>query len=566
MMLRYISAVFLLFSLSLHAQQMAEDSLYVRTFLEAMMERTKGNDEAAFDSLLHCVSIDSTRAEVHFFLAPYYYKRGERGKALKSYVRAAELDSTCVDYVEALSSAYYDALQYDKAIAAAEQLLKLDSQREDVLNVLIKMYDRAGRFSDCISCLDRLEQLEGKSEQMALAKSYYLSEMGDTVASMRELHNLCVDYPGELKYKCTYASSLLTIGQADSALAVYREVMAEDPQNVDAAMFMREYYKKQNMEQQADSVAMQLLLGKKVDWDAKAAVLRDIILCNERKGGDTRKVLDVFHLLLQQPQQDANMAYLCALYMDKKKMSHDSIGMVLHKVVQIEPDNFAARMHLLAYAWERNDMDSVVVLCNEARKYDPTQMPFYYYQGMAYYRQDREEDALATLQKGLEYVNETNDSALVADCYMIMGDLLYKTGDSNAAFAAYDSCLHWNPAEVGCLNNYAYFLSLENKRLDQAEQMSHTAVMAEPRNATYLDTYAWVLFKRGRYDEAKEFIDRALQNDSVPGEDILEHAGDIYALNGNIDQAVEYWKKAAETAPEFNVVLRKKIKKKKYIK
>ena len=96
--------------------------------------------------------------------------------------------------------------------------------------------------------------------------------------------------------------------------------------------------------------------------------------------------------------------------------------------------------------------------------------------------------------------------------------------------------------------------------------MSHTAVMAEPRNATYLDTYAWVLFKRGRYDEAKEFIDRALQNDSVPGEDILEHAGDIYALNGNIDQAVEYWKKAAETAPEFNVVLRKKIKKKKYIK
>ena len=58
--------------------------------------------------------------------------------------------------------------------------------------------------------------------------------------------------------------------------------------------------------------------------------------------------------------------------------------MVLPKQLQIDPYNFAARMHLLAYAWERNDMDSVVVLCNEARKYDPTQMPFYYYQGMAY--------------------------------------------------------------------------------------------------------------------------------------------------------------------------------------
>lgn len=566
MILRYIAAVLLFFTLPLQAQERVKDSLYVHTFLEAMMERVKGNDEAAFDSLVHCVAIDSARAEAHFFLGPYYYKRGERGKALKSYVRAVELDSTCVDYIETLSSAYYDALQYDNAIATAERLLQLDSQREDVLNVLIKMYDRAGRFSDCVRCLNRLEELEGKSEQIVVAKSYYYSEMGDTVASLRELHNLCTDYPGEMKYKCTYASSLLAIGQADSALAVYQEVMAEDPQNVDAAMFMREYYKELGMEQQADSVAMQLLMGKKVEWDAKAAVLRDIILCNERKGGGTRKVLDVFDQVLQQPQQDANMAYLCALYMDKNNMSHDSIGMMLHKVIQIEPDNFAARMHLLAYAWERDDMDSVVVLCSEARKYDPAQLPFYYYQGMAYYRRDREQDALATFRKGIEYVAEANDSSLVADFYMIMGDLLYKTGDSNAAFASYDSCLQWNSAEVGCLNNYAYFLSLENKRLDEAEQMSHTAVIAEPRNATYLDTYAWVLFKLRRYDEAKEYIDRALQNDSVPGEDILEHAGDIYAMVGDMTRALEYWQKAAETAPDFNVVLRKKIKKKKYIK
>lgn len=565
-MLRYIGAVLLLFSLPLQAQDKARDSLYVHTFLEAMMEQVKDNDEAAFDSLQRCVAIDSTRAEAHFFLGPHYYRRGERGKALKSYIRAAELDSTCVDYIETLSSAYYDALQYDNAIAMAERLLQLDNQREDVLNVLVKMYDRAGRFSDCIRCLNRIEELEGKSEQIAASKSYYYFEMGDTLASLHALQQLCADYPGELKYKCTYAASLLGHGQADSAMAVYREVMEEDPQNVDAAMFMREYYKSQGMEQQADSVAMQLLMGKKVEWDAKAAVLRDIILCSERKEGGKQKVLDVFDQVLQQPQQDANMAYLCAMYMERNNMGHDSIGVVLDKAIQIEPDNYVARMHLLAYAWERNDMDSVIVLCNEARQYNPSQMPFYYYQGMAYYRQDREQEALDTFRKGIEYVDEANDSALVADFYMIMGDLLYKTGDSNAAFAAYDSCLQWNSAEVGCLNNYAYFLSLENTRLDKAEQMSRTAIMAEPRNATYLDTYAWVLFKLGRYGEAKEFIDRALQNDSVAGEDILEHAGDIYAMNGDITRAMEYWQKAAETAPDFNVTLRKKIKKRKYVK
>jgi len=153
----------------------------------------------------------------------------------------------------------------------------------------------------------------------------------------------------------------------------------------------------------------------------------------------------------------------------------------------------------------------------------------------------------------------------VASFFEVMGDLLHQKGMTREAFAAYDSCLQWKPDDIGCLNNYAYYLSLENTQLARAEQMSLRTIKAEPKNSTYLDTYAWILFMKRRYSEARIYIDQALQNDSVPGAVILEHAGDIYALCGDMERAVELWQQALDNDPD-NKMLRRKLKRKKYIK
>ena len=79
------------------------------------------------------------------------------------------------------------------------------------------------------------------------------------------------------------------------------------------------------------------------------------------------------------------------------------------------------------------------------------------------------------------------------------------------AYAAYDSSLVYNPDNIGTLNNYAYFLSVERKDLDKAEEMSYRTVKAEPDNETYLDTYAWILFEKGRYTEARIYIEQTLR-------------------------------------------------------
>ena len=122
-----------------------------------------------------------------------------------------------------------------------------------------------------------------------------------------------------------------------------------------------------------------------------------------------------------------------------------------------------------------------------------------------------------------------------------------------------------NPQNLGVLNNYSYYLSNENKDLDKAERMSGITVKAEPTNATFLDTYGWVLFKQGAYTMAKIYIENAVKySESEPSAEVLEHYGDILFKTDETEKALEQWKKAKELGSESKT-LDKKIKTKKYV-
>jgi tetratricopeptide (TPR) repeat protein len=233
-------------------------------------------------------------------------------------------------------------------------------------------------------------------------------------------------------------------------------------------------------------------------------------------------------------------------------------------VLRIAPDNAAARLQLVSYAWDRKDQDEVIALCQEARQYNPEEMAFYYYQGMAYYQKDNHDKALEAFQNGIGVINEDSNPAIVSDFYAVMGDLLHQKGLAREAFEAYDSCLQWKEDNIMCLNNYAYYLSELGEQLNKAEQMSYKTVKAEPKSPTYLDTYAWILFMQKRYAEAKIYIEQALQNDSDSSAVITEHAGDIYIQNKDVDRAVELWQQALAKDPKNKILIRK-IKQRKYL-
>lgn len=538
---------------------------YDRFFIDAMLQRQKGNNDAAFDLLKHCVHIRPEAPEAYFFLAQYYMSLKQNDKAIECFKKAADLEPDNTTYLETLAKAYVTNDNDSLAIGTLEKIVEKETGRIDILEMLVQLYQKRADYDNTIKTLDRLETLEGKNERLTYAKSEIYSLTGDKKAAINEMKKLADQYPNDLNYRGMYGDALLMNGQEKEAFDIYTGILKAEPDNYRAQLSMRAYYKQKDMAADADSMTMQLLLNKNTGDDARVYIMRQEIAESENGGGDSTKILRLFDRMMAQPQASTDIAILYATYMSLKKMPQEKIEAVLEKVLAQTPDNAAARLQLVAYAWQRDDLDRVIELCKAARQYNPDEMAFYYYEGMAHFRKDDNDSALNAFQNGISVIGEHSDPDIVSDFYAVMGDLLYEKGRAAEAYAAYDSCLQWKDDNIGCLNNYAYYLSVNGDSLDKAEKMSYRTVKAEPKNATYLDTYAWILFMQGRYAEAKIYIDQAVQNDSDSSAVILEHAGDIHAKAGDIDGAVELWARAAAKDPA-NKLLARKIRQRKYIK
>ena len=534
-------------------------------FLDAMIERQKGNLDAAFDLLCHCIEINPEASEAYFFIAQYYTKLRDQDKALEYFKKAADLEAMNATYQETLVQAYAVKSNFAEAASVIEQLYDRHRDREDLLEKLYQLYVRQDDYDNAIRILDKLETMEGKSERLTYAKCEMYNQQGNKVAALAEVKSLADRFPNDMTYLGLYADQLRKNGEDQQALDIYQHILQEEPENTLALYSLMSHYKSINDSVMADSLTRRLLFSKNTDSEDRVRFMRQIIIESERQSSDSSQVLGLFRDLLAQEKIDVEVAMLYTTYMSLKQMPNDSITPVLQKILTAEPDNAAARLQLVAYAWDANEMDTIINLCQAARQYNPDEMAFYYYQGMAYYKKDEQDNALNAFRNGISVINEESDPAIVSDFYAVMGDLLQQKGLTREAFAAYDSCLQHKPDNIGCLNNYAYYLSVMGQELEKAEHMSYKTIKAEPQNPTYLDTYAWILFMQHRYSEAKIYIDQTLQNDTDTSAVILEHAGDIYCCNKEIERALEFWKEALSKSPDNKLLIRK-IKLKKYIK
>ncbi len=550
------------------AQDADRNRRYDAFFLDAICQREKGNNDAVFDLLRHCVDIDSTRSEAYYYLAQYYSALKQKDTVLSYLKKSVELEPENATYLETLANAYLNQRKYKDAIDVLERLCEKNHDRDDVLALLIQLYEQENDYDNAIRTLGKLETIEGKSERLSYAKSDLYTKKGYKKAAIAEMKTLADQYPNDNNYRCLYANTLYINGQKKKAVAIYDKVLKEEPDNRNAQMALVAYYNDQKDSANVNRMIERVLFNKNASTSDRVALMRQVIGESEEAGGDSTRVLQLFHRLINMPQADSDMALFCASYMNMKKMPNDSIRQVLEKVLEMSPDHAAARLQLVSYAWQAEDRDRVIELCKAARQYNPDEMAFYYYQGIAYYQKDDLDNALNAFQNGIGVITSDSDPSIVSDFYAVMGDILHQKGMAKEAFEAYDSCLVWKEDNIGCLNNYAYYLSEQGIRLDDAEKMSYRTIKAEPKNATYLDTYAWILFMQKRYDEAKTYIDQTLENDSTPSATLFEHAGDIYYHVGDKEKALEYWQEALELSDESEgrqQILTRKIKLKKYL-
>lgn len=535
-------------------------------FHDAMLQRQKGHHDAAFDLLTRCRELKPDASEVYFFLAQYFGEMKQQDSARWCFRRAYELEPDNMTYMETLAQACIERDDYAAATEVVEKMYATDKSRQELLEMLYRLYMQQQDFDKAIEMLERMEAIDGRSERLSLTKSQLYLRMDQTEKALGEVEKLSSEHPNDVGYQVVYANSLLAADRNDEAYDVLTRILTEEPDNARAQAALRTYYQNEGDSLALDSITERILLNPTAPTEIKIYQLRDLIAESEQTlGGDSTKVLTLMDLMVAQKDVDPDIAELRAAYMDLKKLPRDTIAAAFRKVLDLAPDRASSRLHLVQMAWEDDDNASIISLCQTAREYNPEEMAFYYYQGMAYYRENDVDNALETFRNGINVISEDSSPLIVSDFYAIMGDLLFQKNREREAFEAYDSCLQWKPDNVGCLNNYAYYLSLQGNRLDEAEQMSYKTIKAEPKNATYLDTYAWILFMQQRYEEARIYIDQAIENDSTGNSVVTEHAGDIHFMAGDTEGALDLWQKALIDDPS-NKILARKIKRKKYIK
>lgn len=533
-------------------------------FLEAMRLKEKKDYASAFGLLQHCLDIHPNAASALYEVSQYYMFLRQVPQGQEALEKAVANAPDNYWYSQGLASLYQQQNELDKAVTLLEQMVVRFPAKQDPLFNLLDLYGRQEKYDKVISTLNRLEKRMGKNEQLSMEKFRIYLQMKDDKKAFQEIESLVQEYPMDMRYQVILGDVYLQNGKKQEAYDVYQKVLAAEPDNPMAIFSMASYYKQTGQEELYQQQLDTLLLNKKVTPDTKVGVMRQMIVENEQADKDSTQIIALFDRIMKQEQDDPQIPMLYAQYLLSKNMEAESVP-VLEQVVDLDPTNKAARMMLIGAAVKKEDYKQIIKVCEPGIEATPDALEFYYYLAVAYNQAEKPDSVISICKRALEHTTADSKKEIVSDFYSILGDMYHTQRQMKEAYAAYDSALVYNPSNIGALNNYAYYLSVERRDLDKAEEMSYKTVKAEPNNATYLDTYAWILFEKGNYAEARIYIDNAMKSEGGDKSDVIvEHCGDIYYMTGDVDGALTYWKKALEMGSESKT-LKQKIEKKKYI-
>ena len=493
----------------------AQQTKFDYIFQEALRQKLANKYDAAIDLFDYCRQLDPSSGAVLYELSELYRYVKNDSLAIHALEDACKLYPKNYWYKNRLVTLYLESRRTDEALKTAEEMARLFPEKEEVLWMLHDLYESKNDYANMVKVLDKIEVKEGKSEKRSMEKFRLFLQMNDEKRAFEEMENLADEYPNDLRYQVVIGDLYLDAGKKEEALKQYKMVEAQDSTNMTLLLSMANFYHQEGDEVRYQEYISKVLTHKDVDDVTRVRMLGVLVRENLDTHADSTYLLALFDKVLQEPQEHADILELKVRYMVTKNMPISEVKPVLHQMLDIDPENDMARHMLLKYAVEENDHQSIVNICKPAVEYNADSPVFYFYMGVEYYLIDEKEKSMDALRSGLNRVENEMDE-----------ENYHQLGQDDKAFQAYDSCLIYNKNDAMVLNNYAYYLSLKKKDLQRAEEMSRLSNELEPDNATYLDTYAWVLFQQKRYDEAKQYMDKVVELMERDGEEMSDDVQD----------------------------------------
>lgn len=545
----------------------AEQRKFDYYFYEAANAKVLGDYNTTFDYLEHCYNIDSTNSAVLYDLGSFYNSLDQKSKALRYFENAVKYDKDNFYYNVSLAGLYLELQQYPSAISVYESLIAKEPDKTDLFLYLSEAYRLEGNLPKAIDALDKLEKTTGLNERISMQKFQLYSVLENKTKAYAEFEKYIEKYPREIKYYVLLGNIYINDNKLQEAYMVLSKARSIDPDNPYLITAMASYYEKANRKEDAERELNIALLSPKLDIDTKLNILGQYIGTLQQNEGDTKRanvLLDT--LIIEHPQEPKlNLMYGELLMLQKRQ---EEAQFQFRVFAESNPSNPIGWEQLLR-SIPNDSINQSIEVCQTAISYLPDYIMFYFYLGIGEYQNKEYEKALNTLKEGVDKSTEKDPPRLLSEFYGMIGNIYYENKNSDSAFIAFEKALKYVPDNIGVLNNYSYYLSLEKKNLDKAEKMSRITITAEPTNPTYLDTYGWVLFEQGDYVSSKIYLESAVkyskEKEKEVSAEVLEHYGDVLFKSGDEEKALEYWIKAKETEKSESKTLEQKIKTKTYI-
>lgn len=530
-------------------------------YMQAVYLAEQERFDEAYELLEYCRAIDPSSSAVMYGLSPYYLVLDKDSLAQDALIRIVEAEPHNQYYNLALINYYNKTGDNKSAISLYEDMLEYSDEKSDIYMALYSLYTDENMTSEAVRVLEMLEKSEGKTDEITMQKLRQYMQIPDTARAVALVKELIAENPEDMRYISLLGDVYMYIGDYGKAEGLYWEALEMEPDEVVTLSSLSSLYSALGKDSLFTITTERLLKSEKLDPVNRLNTLVEYAAYKGDK--DSVYVMDFFREMMQLPYDQLEISETYAQYLIYRNAPVDSIRPILEKIISIEPENTSAMLQLLTYAIADNDYEEVISLCDNAMMYIPELLELYYYKGLSCYFLDRKDECAAVYELGLSRRSDETSPDVLSTVYTVLGDVYHELGELDKCIESYDSALVYNPMNMSVLNNYAYYLALDNRELDRALDMSRKTIESEPDNPIYIDTYAWVLFLLERYEEAKAYAEKLIGlNDDMSAVE-FHHCGDIFAKTGDMERAVEYWKKAVETGDDSKI-LKKKIRKRKY--
>jgi protein O-mannosyl-transferase len=218
------------------------------------------------------------------------------------------------------------------------------------------------------------------------------------------------------------------------------------------------------------------------------------------------------------PRPNYNLA--CALY---DKADYEQAIKYYNKTLQLDPNYFDAFEGLASAYLSEEKITEAIEYCNKVISLNPKAARayyIYYIKGLALYRQNLLEQAIANFQKSIE-INPRFDKI-----YNDLATIYNRQGQIEKAVFYWNKAIQINPERPEPLNNLAWLRAThpDKKYRNFAESIrlaEKANKITDYKQPDFLDTLAAAYADAGQFDKATSFSEKAVESAVAQGNNTL---------------------------------------------